>query len=150
MVFRANRCCAGSGQSRLAASIASSGGTNINVTYAVYFWVANSTLSSFDLLYFQGNAQGGITCNLAAFNNVDPEPGHGKACYIVAAYQEQGAEWTTLPLSFGSGVFGMNSTFVPIKAPANGFACSIDNFGDPALGAGKACYVQTATLGKGL
>ncbi len=88
---------------------------------------------------------GSFTCDNATFG--DPNVGASKSCYIGPAdYEFTVTEGNSFNVNANSPVaFGTNGRFA-FKIKSGTVSCDTATFGDPNVGAGKACYVFTAPL----
>jgi hypothetical protein len=80
-------------------------------------------------------------CNNAAFGG-DPAPGTAKGCYTSPEFQKCADEGGTCVVNgIGLVTYGWLNSF-STRAVSGSIACTNANFGDPALGRVKACYVK--------
>lgn len=98
--------------------------------------------------YLYKTVSGGTACTAAAFGG-DPAEGVVKSCYVAPAggpsgYTACAAENGTCSFSGTEMVaFGSNGTF-NYQLASSGIGCSDSNFGDPAPGVVKSCYLPPA------
>lgn len=87
------------------------------------------------------STSGTVACDTSTFG--DPDTGAFKACYY-SAYTLLGSESSTLSVPTRTNVaYGVGSKF-NYKDITGSFTCDNATFGDPAVGAGKACYAGPA------